>query len=176
MRLYAILLMLGTLAGAQCSPLSPGPGTQCAGPVVVQPPANPVEQSSFILVDIGQPPPTPAAKQYILSVVTGTVQESDNGGAFHTLVGPQGNPGSNGRDATISIGTVTSGTPPAVTNSGTPGNATFNFVLQPGATGAVGQTGPPGVDSFAIGSSMTVIVTGCNIVGAGRQCILKRVK
>lgn len=44
-------------------------------------------------------------------------------------VGPQGNPG---QAATITIGTVTSGSTPSVTNVGTSTNAVFDFVLEPG--------------------------------------------
>lgn len=57
--------------------------------------------------------------------------------------GPVGPSGPAGAAATIAVGTVTSG-PAAVTNVGTPSAATFNFVLQTGATGPTGPTGSPG--------------------------------
>ena len=94
----------------------------------------------------------------------------DNLNAIFNFGLPAGKDGTNGISPTVGIGTVTSGLTPAVTNSGTPAAATFNFVLQPG------PKGDPGVDSFAIGSSMTVVVTSCNIIGVGRTCTLKRVK
>lgn len=49
--------------------------------------------------------------------------------------GPQGVPG---RSATIAIGTTTSGTTPAVTNSGTPTDAVLNFTLAKGDKGDTG--------------------------------------
>lgn len=208
MKIAAVILFLGSIAGAQCTSLVPGPGSGCVGPVLITT-ASPTVQSSIILVDISKPVPTPAATQYILSIVNGTIQESDNGGAYHMLVGPKGIDGTNGISPTIAVGTVTSGPTAAVTNSGTANAAVFNFVLQKGNKGdqgnggtvAIGnvtsgpspsvtnvgtpqnaifnfvlQPGAQGNDSFQIGSSMTVIVTGCNIVGVGRSCVLKRVK
>ena len=184
MRLTSIILFLSSVAAAQCTAHVPPPGTDCAGPVSVQSP-NPTEQSSWILVDISKPAPSPAAGQYIVSIVNGTIQESDNGGAYHTLVGPQGATGAQGpvgaTGATGAQGQTGIQGPVGVTGAtgsqgvqgpqgvqGLPGVA--------GVTGATGPAGPQGVDSFTIGSSMTVIVTGCNIVGVGRTCILKRVK
>jgi hypothetical protein len=189
MKLTWILLM-STLAAAQCSTTAP---STCVSPLMIVNP-NPTTQSGITLVDNGLPAPPPVAKQYLLSIVNGTIQESDNGGAYHTLTGPQGLPGTagvkgdkgdpgaagipgnNGRDgvaATITMGTVVPGPVPAVTNSGTPTNAVLNFVLTPGVQG---PQGIPGADSFAIGSSMTVTVTNCNIIGVGRTCVLKRIK
>jgi hypothetical protein len=55
-----------------------------------------------------------------------------------------GPPGADGTDATITIGTVTDvpyGTPPAVTNVGTPGAAIFDFELETGPGGAPGLDG-----------------------------------
>lgn len=64
--------------------------------------------------------------------------------------GPQGEPGADGvagSAATIQIGTVTSGSAPSVTNSGTENAAVFDFVLVPGPQGPAGvdgTQGPPG--------------------------------
>ena len=64
--------------------------------------------------------------------------------------GPQGEPGADGvagSAATIQIGTVTSGSAPSVTNSGTENAAVFDFVLVPGPqgpSGVDGTQGPPG--------------------------------
>src|ERR1035437_3822270 len=88
------LLLLGTYVAAQCTAASPG--TVCAGPLTVQPPLTGATQSANILVDIGLVAPSPAVKAYILSIGDGTIQESDNGGAYHTLVGPAGATGPTG--------------------------------------------------------------------------------
>lgn len=59
-------------------------------------------------------------------------------GYFTGPVGPQG------PAATITVGTVSSGATPSVTNSGTSGAAILNFVLRPGDTGPIGPAGPQG--------------------------------
>src|SRR5207253_7155753 len=56
-------------------------------------------------------------------------------GRDSTVPGPQGVPGENGRDATISIGTVTSG-PASVTVRVENGAHVLDFVLPQGKTGA----------------------------------------
>ena len=61
--------------------------------------------------------------------------------------GPPGPPGPQGAGATITIGTTLTGNPGTgaqVTNSGTPTNAVFNFVIPRGDVGATGPTGPTG--------------------------------
>lgn len=66
--------------------------------------------------------------------------------------GTKGDPGSKGADgaaATITVGTVTSGSAPAVTNGGTSAAAVLNFVLQKGDKGDKGDTGAPGNDAPA---------------------------
>ena len=55
-------------------------------------------------------------------------------------VGDAGTPGATGPSSTITVGTVTSGTPAAVVDVGTPGAAQFNFTIPPG----VGPIGPNG--------------------------------
>ena len=75
--------------------------------------------------------------------------------------GAPGAPGADGKDATIAIGTVSTGaagSEAAVTNTGTPSAAVFNFTIprgdtgargvqgEPGAPGANGQDGAPGAD------------------------------
>ena len=57
--------------------------------------------------------------------------------------GPQGTPGT---AATIAVGNVTSGSPAAVTNSGTSSAAVFDFVIPPGAPGSNGAPGTPGIN------------------------------
>jgi hypothetical protein len=49
--------------------------------------------------------------------------------------GPQGDPGSIGPSSTITVGTVTSGSPAAVVDVGTPGAAIFDFTIPTGAQG-----------------------------------------
>jgi hypothetical protein len=89
-----LLLALSSLAVAQCSPS--GSGTNCMGPITITPPSGNTVQSSITFVDVGQPPPSPAPTSYILSIVSGQLQESDNNGPYHTLVGPQGQQGAQG--------------------------------------------------------------------------------
>jgi hypothetical protein len=190
MKLVAFVLLLGSFAGAQCTALIPGPGTACVGPIWSYDKV-PTTQSSVILVDISFPPPVPAANKYILSIVNGTIQESDNAQPYHTLVGPKGDKGDPGNQGPI--GATGASGPQGQTGAQGPAGATGATGSQgvqgqqgvqgpvgpqgvAGATGATGPQGPQGVDSLAVGASMTVIVTGCNIVGVGRTCVLKRVK
>lgn len=77
-------------------------------------------------------------------------------------VGPQGPVGADGQAATITIGTVTSGSTPSVTNVGTSTNAVFDFVLVPGQDGSDGAaatisvgtttTGQPGTNASVTNS------------------------
>ena len=57
---------------------------------------------------------------------------------------PRGPSGPQGPAATITVGDVTSGTPAAVTNSGTSGAAVFDFTIPPGTPGGTGPSGSPG--------------------------------
>lgn len=65
--------------------------------------------------------------------------------------GETGTKGADGAAATVAVGSVTSGSAPAVTNSGTSAAAILNFVLQKGDTGAKGDKGDKG-DTGAPGS------------------------
>lgn len=74
-------------------------------------------------------------------------------GSNWTPTVPPASSGLNGKDSTISIGSVTSGPSAQVTNSGTSNDAIFNFVLPQGEKGDVGiqglkgdkgDSGPPG--------------------------------
>lgn len=62
--------------------------------------------------------------------------------------GRDGVDGKDGKDATITIGLVQTGTKSAVTNSGSPSDAVFNFVLEKGDKGEKGDTGPQGVQGI----------------------------
>ena len=57
------------------------------------------------------------------------------------IQGVQGNPGT---AATITVGSVTKGDNPSVTNSGNENQAVFDFVLPKGDTGDIGESGPRG--------------------------------
>lgn len=65
--------------------------------------------------------------------------------------GDVGSPGADGKAATIRVGTVTSGSAPAVTNSGNNTDAVFNFTLQKGDKGDKGDAGsaaPAGISNW----------------------------
>jgi len=65
-------------------------------------------------------------------------------GVWVNSAGEAGPAGPAGEAATLTVGTVTSGTAVSVTNSGTSSAAVFDFVLEPGPTGPQGATGPQG--------------------------------
>jgi hypothetical protein len=82
-----------------------------------------------------------------------------NGGPFSLVsaAGPQGPPGQNGTNATITVGSVKTGTPAAVTDSGTPSAAVLNFVIPPGTPGQNGTNGTNGINGIN-GAAATVQV------------------
>ena len=85
---------------------------------------------------------TVAQEPTITATVSGTdVTATVSGNSSVNVTVATGVPG---EDATIEIGTVTSGVTPSVTNSGTENAAVLDFVLVPGATGETGPTGPQG--------------------------------
>lgn len=92
--LIGILSLLSGISWAQCTTGSPG--TNCSGPLTVQPQSGNKGQSAITLVDIGLPVPTPAVGQYTLSIASGMILESDNGNSYHSLVGPTGPQGATG--------------------------------------------------------------------------------
>lgn len=96
----------------------------------------------------GSPPDAPNTGRLWLNTGTGNLNVWD-GESWRPLggVGEKGDPG---EAATITIGTVTSGAPPSVTNSGTATDAILNFVLQPGERGADGAPGAPGLPGQSI--------------------------
>lgn len=93
--ILSTLSTLSTLSLAQCID-NGSQGTNCVGPLAVMPTSGDNVQSSIILVDIGLPNPSPAAKTYLLSIIDGSIQESDNNGQYHTLVGATGQQGIQG--------------------------------------------------------------------------------
>lgn len=92
--LIGLLSVLSGIAGAQCA--TGNPGTNCNGPLTVQPQPGNTGQSAITLVDLGLPLPTPAVRQYTLSIASGIIPESDNGNSYHPLVGPVGPRGPQG--------------------------------------------------------------------------------
>lgn len=82
------------------------------------------------------------------------------------IQGVQGPAGADGQAATIAVGTVTSGSVPSVTNSGTSSAAVFDFVLVPGQDGTNGQDGTAATISVGTvttgnpGTSATVTNSG----------------
>jgi hypothetical protein len=66
------------------------------GPLTVQPTSGNSTQSAIILIDLSLAAPAPGSKQYLLSIVNGTIMESDNGGAYHSLAGQPGAKGDKG--------------------------------------------------------------------------------
>lgn len=93
--LFPLMLSgLSTVLWAQCT--TGNPGTSCNGPLSVQPQQGNTSQSAITLVDLGLPAPGPTAGQYTVSIVGGILQESDNGNAYHSLVGPMGPQGAIG--------------------------------------------------------------------------------
>jgi hypothetical protein len=118
--LFAIFSLLSGISWAQCTASSPG--TNCSGPLTVQPPAGNTGQSAITFVDLGLAVPAPVAGQYTLSIANGILQESDNGNNYHSLVGPPGTQGATGAQGAQGL---------------------------EGRTGATGSTGPTGVQGPA---------------------------
>jgi hypothetical protein len=128
--LIGMLSLLSGISGAQC--VTGNPGTNCSGPLSVQPQAGNTRQSALTFVDLGLPVPAPLAGQYTLSIASGMLQESDNGNSYHSLVGPPGPQGATG----------TAGPQGATGATGPAGPAGAKGAT--GAAGAQGPQGPPG--------------------------------
>jgi len=147
------LLLIGTLgllsgtSWAQCA--TGNPGTNCSGPLNVQPQSGNTGQSAITLVDLGLPVPAPAAGQYTLSIASGMILESDNGNNYHSLVGapgPQGLTGAAGPQGPA--GTQGPQGPAGATGpTGPPGAAGPQGLT--GATGPAGPAGPQGLTGAA---------------------------
>jgi hypothetical protein len=147
--LAVILSLLSGISWAQCA--NGTSGTNCTGPLTVQPQSGNNTQSAITLVDLGLPLLAPAAGQYTLSVASGMVVESDNGNSYHTLMGLQGLQGSPG----------VAGPQGASGATGATGST--------GATGVTGASGPQGAIG-AIGAAGAVGLTGlAGATGAAGQ-------
>lgn len=80
----------------------------------------------------------------IVKVLSGGAQvypQTHASAVLGLVPGGKGDKGDKGDAATITVGTVTSGAAPAVTNVGTTSAAKFNFVLQKGDKGDKGDAG-----------------------------------
>src|SRR5580693_4098684 len=154
MKNYLLVVMLSLLPGISWGQCSTGtPGTNCSGPLSVQPQTGNNTQSAITLVDLGLPALAPAAGQYTLSIASGMLVESDNGYSYHSLVGPQGPQGATGptgpQGTTGATGAV--GPAGAVGPIGPAGAAgaigpqgAVGAIGPKGATGATGAIGPQG--------------------------------
>ena len=98
-----------------------------------------------------------------------SVAPDSGGGAWSLLAaagaagaaGQAGAIGSTGSAATISIGSVTTGADPAVTNSGTSSAAIFNFVLPAASSGGTGSgTAAAGTSGVPFESTIHAVVFG----------------
>ena len=145
--------MLSLLPGISWGQCSTGtPGTNCSGPLSVQPQTGNNTQSAITLVDLGLPALAPAARQYTLSIASGMLVESDNGNNYHSLVGPQGPQGATGptgpQGTTGAVGAVGSqGTVGPIGPVGATGTAGAAGAIGP--SGAVGPVGPQGTTGAA---------------------------
>src|ERR1035441_5747868 len=92
--LIGLLTLLSGISWSQCA--TGNPGTNCSGPLTVQPQSGNTGQSAITLVDLGLAVPAPAVGQYTLSIASGMLLESDNGNSYHSLVGPLGPQGPQG--------------------------------------------------------------------------------
>src|ERR1019366_5761622 len=86
--LIGLLTLLSGISWSQCA--TGNPGTNCSGPLTVQPQSGNTGQSAITLVDLGLAVPAPAVGQYTLSIASGMLLESDNGNSYHSLVGTRG--------------------------------------------------------------------------------------
>ena len=142
-----MLVLLSGISWAQCA--TGTPGTNCSGPLNVQPQSGNTGQSAITFVDLGLPVPAPGGGQYTLSIAGGILQESDNGNSYHSLVGsfgPQGATGPAGPQGTQGAQGPTGLTGP----SGSAGaiGATGPVGAQ-GTTGSAGPSGPAGTTGAA---------------------------
>lgn len=142
---------LSGIASAQC--IAGGSGTTCNGALSVQPPPGNTTQSAITLVDLALPVPAPAAGQYTLSIANGILMESDNGGVYHSLIGPVGPQGVQGP-------------------SGAPGPQGPPGVQ--GVAGPQGPAGPPGpmmvpADYSFTRSDTYTMSAGSSELGNGRE-------
>jgi Collagen triple helix repeat (20 copies) len=149
MKNYLLIGMLSLASGISWAQCTMGtPGTNCTGPLSVQPQSGNNEQSAITLVDLGQPVPAPAAGQYTLTIASGMLAESDNGNSYHSLMGPMGPAGPQGPAGIAGPQGPSGATGPQGTQ-GLPGVA--GPPGPPGAQGSQGPAGPTGATGPAGG-------------------------
>jgi hypothetical protein len=149
--LIGLLTLLSGISWSQCA--TGNPGTNCSGPLTVQPQSGNTGQSAITLVDLGLAVPAPAVGQYTLSIASGMLLESDNGNSYHSLVGPLGPQGPQGAAGAAGpagaqgiqgLRGPTGATGPSGP-AGAQGAQGFTGAAGPaGSTGAQGPLGPPG--------------------------------
>jgi hypothetical protein len=149
--LIGLLTLLSGISWSQCA--TGNPGTNCSGPLTVQPQSGNTGQSAITLVDLGLAVPAPAVGQYTLSIASGMLLESDNGNSYHSLVGPLGPQGPQGAAGAAGpagaqgiqgLRGLTGATGPSGP-AGAQGAQGFTGAAGPaGSTGAQGPLGPPG--------------------------------
>jgi hypothetical protein len=158
--LVVMLSLLSGISWAQCT--TGTPGTNCSGPLSVQPQTGNNTQSAITLVDLGLPALAPAAGQYTLSIASGMLVESDNGNNYHSLMGSQGPQGATGptgpQGTTGATGAVgPQGAVGSIGPVGATGTAGAAGAIGPqGAVGPIGPAGPTG----AAGSTGAAGTTG----------------
>jgi len=147
--LIGLLILLSGISWAQCA--TGTPGTNCSGPLTVQPQSGNTGQSAITLVDLGLAVPAPAVGQYTLSIASGMLLESDNGNSYHSLVGPlgpqgpQGAAGPAGAAGAQGIQGLRGLTGAAGPSGPTGAQGAQGFA---GATGPSGPTGAQGAQGF----------------------------
>jgi hypothetical protein len=140
--LIGLLTLLSGISWSQCA--TGNPGTNCSGPLTVQPQSGNTGQSAITLVDLGLAVPAPAVGQYTLSIASGMLLESDNGNSYHSLVGPLGPQGPQGAaGATGATGAQGAQGLKGLTGATGPQGPAGAQGAQ-GLTGAAGPTGPVG--------------------------------
>ena len=168
--LIGLLILLSGISWAQCA--TGTPGTNCSGPLTVQPESGNTAQSAITLVDLGLPVPAPAAGQYTLSISSGVLVESDNGNSFHSLVGasgpqgPQGVTGAAGAAGPAGAAGARglTGAAGATGPTGAAGASGLNGAA--GAAGPAGATGAPGLTGAAGAAGPTGATGAPGLTGA----------
>ncbi len=126
--LIALSILAPGVSAAQCG--AGTTGTNCIGPLTVQPPPGNKSQSSITLIDLGLPVPAPASGLYTLSIASGVLMETDNGNSYHSLVGSPGATGPAGANGAVGPSgaqgpTGATGTMPAPADYGFSGWGSF---------------------------------------------------
>src|ERR1039457_5818113 len=142
MKNFLLIGLVTLLFGISWLQGAPGnPGTNCSGPLTVQPQSGNTGQSAITLVDLGLAVPAPAVGQYTLSIASGMLLESDNGNSYHSLVGPLGPQGPQGAAGAA-------GPAGAQGVQGVGGGARAGRRGLAGATGPSGPAGAQGAQGF----------------------------